>query len=179
VRFVWVDHPTRGRCIFFSTDLTLSAIDIISGYGLRFKIELSFKQALRILGAYSYHFWMRSMKKISRNSGTQFMHHHTQRYRAAVRRKLAAYDRHIQIGLIAQGLLQFLPASYPRLLWSSFGSWLRTIRPGVCPSELVTAAALRNSLPDFLLNSAATSIFKIFLRDNIDPAHPRPLRLAG
>jgi DDE superfamily endonuclease len=34
VRFVLVDHPSRGRCIFFSTDLTLSAVDIISCYGL-------------------------------------------------------------------------------------------------------------------------------------------------
>jgi hypothetical protein len=179
VRFVLVDHPSRGRCIFFSTDLTLSATDIISGYALRFKIELSFKQALRVLGAYSYHFWMRGMKKLSRHSGTQFMHHQSERYRAAVRRKLAAYDRHIQIGLIAQGLLQHLAVTYPRLVWSSFGSWLRTIRPGVCPSELVTAAALRNSLPHFLLASSATSIFTKFLHDNIDPAHAKPLRLAG
>jgi hypothetical protein len=31
----------RGRCIFFSTDLTLSAVDIISSYGLRFRIARS------------------------------------------------------------------------------------------------------------------------------------------
>jgi hypothetical protein len=179
VRFVLVDHPTRGRCIFFSSDLTLSAVDIISGYGLRFKIELSFKQALRVLGAYNYHFWMRSMKRISRNSGTQHMHRQSDRYRAAVRRKLSAYDRHIQIGLIAQGLLQYLAASHAPLVWSSFGSWLRTIRPGVCPSELVTAIALRNSLPDFLLDRSAASIFTIFLRDHIDPAQATPLRLSG
>ena len=179
VRFVLVDHPSRGRCIFFSTDLTLSALDIISGYGLRFKIELSFKQALRVLGTYNYHFWMRGMKRISRNSGTQHLHRQTDPYRAAVRRKLAAYDRHIQIGLIAQGLLQYLSATHAQLVWSSFGSWLRTIRPGVCPSELVTATALRNTLPDFLLDSSAASIFTKFLRANIDPAHARPLRLSG
>lgn len=179
VRFVLVDHPSRGRCIFFSTDLSLCAIDIISGYGLRFKIELSFKQAVRVLGAYSYHFWMRGMQRISCNSGTQFMHRRSERYRAAVRRKLAAYDRHIQIGLIAQGLLQYLAVSFPQRVWSCFGSWLRTIRPGIPPSELVTAAALRNSLPDFLLNSHTTSIFTKFILANIDPAHAKPLRLAG
>jgi hypothetical protein len=179
IRFVLVDHPTRGRCIFFSTDLTLSAIDIISGYALRFKIELSFKQALRVLGAYNYHFWMRGMKRITRNGGTQHMHRNSERYRAAVRRKLSAYDRHIQIGLIAQGLLQYLSASHAKLVWSSFGSWLRTIRDGVCPSELVTAIALRNTLPQFLLASSAASIFTKFVRDNIDPDHARPLRLSG
>jgi len=84
---------------------------------------------------------MRGMKRISRNSGTQHLHRQTERYRTAVRRKLSAYDRHIQIGLIAQGLLQYLSATHAQLVWSSFGSWLRTIRPGVCPSELVTATA--------------------------------------
>jgi len=28
-------------------------------YGLRFKIELTFKQAVRQIGAFGYHFWMR------------------------------------------------------------------------------------------------------------------------
>jgi hypothetical protein len=76
-------------------------------------------------------------------------------------------------------LLQYLAASHAQLVWSSFGSWLRTIRPGVCPSELVTGIALRNTLPNFLLNSSAASIFTKFLRDNIDPDHARPLRLSG
>jgi hypothetical protein len=118
---------------------------------------------------------MRGMKSISRNSGTQHMHRQSGRYRAAVRRKLAGYDGHIQVGLIAQGLLQYLAASHAQLVWSSFGSWLRN----VCPAELVTAIALRNTLPDFLLDSSAASIFTKFLRDNIDPDHARPLRLSG
>jgi len=179
VRFVLVIHPTRGRCIFFSTDLTLAALDIITGYGLRFKIELSFKQALRVIGAYHYHFWMRGMKRLSRNSGTQYLHHTSESYRQAVRRKFDAYHRHIQVGLIAQGILQYLAAKHPREVWASFGSWLRTIRPGLCPSELVTALGLRHSLPNFLANSASDSKLQKFLRDNIDPARFEPLRLAG
>jgi hypothetical protein len=166
VRFVLVDHPTRGRCIFFSTDLTLSAIDIISGNGLRFKIELSFKQAVRVLGAYNYHFWMRGMRRITRNS-TQHMQRQTDPYRAAVRRKLAAYDRHIQIGLIAQGLLQYLSATHAPIVWSSFGSWLRTIRDGVCvprnsslPSRCATHCPIFSSnppQPQSSQNSCATT----------------------
>jgi hypothetical protein len=129
VRFVLVDHPVRGRSIFITTDLSLPPIEVIRLYGLRFKIELSFKHALRVLGAYAYHFWMRAMPKITRRSGTQHLHRASDHYRASVRRKLAAYHRHIQIGLIAQGLLQCLAIQHPRLVWSSFGSWLRTIRP--------------------------------------------------
>jgi len=66
VRFVAVDHPTRGKILLLSTDLALDPIDVIRLYGIRFKIELSFKQALRVVGVYAYHFWMMTMKPRSR-----------------------------------------------------------------------------------------------------------------
>ena len=69
VRFVLVDHPTRGRLIFIATDLSMPPIDIIRLYGLRFKIELSFKQALRVLGVYAYHFWNAGNYQALRLSG--------------------------------------------------------------------------------------------------------------
>ncbi len=178
-RFVLVDHPTRGRMILISTDLAMPAIDIIRLYGLRFKIELSFKQALRVLGVYAYHFWMRAMSKTARGSGTQHLHRKNAAYRDAVRRKLGAYHRHIQIGLIAQGILQYLAVRFPQLVWASFGSWLRTIRSGIPPSELVTAAALRNSLPDFLAERLTAPLFKKFLQERIDVDTYEALHLTG
>jgi hypothetical protein len=39
VRFVAVVHPIRGSILLMSTDLTVCALDIISIYGLRFKID--------------------------------------------------------------------------------------------------------------------------------------------
>jgi len=45
VRFVAVIHPTRGSCLLMCTDTSLQAIEIIRLYGLRFKIEHTFKQA--------------------------------------------------------------------------------------------------------------------------------------
>jgi hypothetical protein len=179
VRFVLVDHPTRGRMILITTDLALPAIDVIRLYGLRFKIELSFKQALRVLGVYAYHFWMRAMPNSARPSGTQHLHHKSDHYRAAVRRKLGAYHRHIQIGLLAQGTLQYLAVNCPRLVGASFGSWLRTIRPGIPPSELVTSAALRNSLPDLLAECHTAPLFKKFLLESIDADNYAAWRLTG
>jgi DDE superfamily endonuclease len=178
-RFVLVDHPHRGRIIFLCTDLNLNPIEIIRLYGLRFKIELSFKQAVRTLGAYSYHFWMSTMNKIASRSGNQYLHLKTDQYRDAVRRKMDAYHRFIQTAIIAQGVLQCIATTAPALVWSSFGSWLCTVRPGIPPSEMVLMIALRNSLPDFLITSGPGHLLRKFLRDQLDLNRAEGFRLAG
>jgi len=179
VRFVVVLHPLRGAILLMCTDLTLSPLDIIRIYGLRFKIEVSFKQALRVIGAYAYHFWMAAMTPLRRVSGNQYLHHKPEDYRNAVRRKIAAYHRHIQLGLIAQGLLQILSAMQPKLVWLSFGSWIRTVRQGLAPSEQVVAIALRNTFPEFLASAAKTVILVKFLRHHLDLSRTEGTSLAA
>jgi hypothetical protein len=90
----------------------------------------TFKQAVRSIGTFAYHFWMK------------------------------------QAGVVAQGLLQYLAAVASTQVWNSFGSWLRTIRPGVAPSEFVVAGALRQTLPGFLLNNREQASIAKFIGDN-------------
>ncbi|HTP30500.1 MAG TPA: hypothetical protein VMK12_33190 [Anaeromyxobacteraceae bacterium] len=45
----------------------MDPFDIIHLYGIRFKIELSFKHALRVIGVFAYHFWMKRMKPFNRS----------------------------------------------------------------------------------------------------------------
>ena len=178
VRFVAVTHPSRGSCLLMCTDISLDPIEIIRLYGLRFKIEHSFKQAVHLIGSFSYHFWMQNMKPLARKSGNQFLHRESQGYRNAVKRKLHAYHVFIQAGVICQGLLHYLAVAFPQQVWSSFGSWLRTIRPGIPPSELVVANALRQILPDFLLNTLESDSLAKFIVERQDPDTFEMFRLA-
>jgi hypothetical protein len=179
VRFVVVMHPTRGSCILMCTDTSLSAVDIIRLYGLRFKIECSFKQAVRQIGTFAYHFWMKDMIALRYHNGNQYLHHKSADYRARVKRKMRAYHAFIQAGVVAQGLLQYLAVVAPKLVWDSFGSWLRTIRPGIPPSELVVAKALRQTLPEFLMGHTKTDSLTKFIADRQDTQNMRIFRLAS
>jgi hypothetical protein len=179
VRFVAVVHPTRGSCLLMSTDTSLDAVDIIRLYGLRFKIECSFKQAVHQIGTFAYHFWMKGMTPLRHRNGNQYLHRRSSDYRDKIKRKVRAYHVHIQAGVIAQGLLQYLSVVFPKLVWDSFGSWLRTIRPGIPPSEFVVTNALRHTLPEFLLGSSKSDSLAKFIADRQDRHNMRIFRLAG
>jgi len=177
VKFVIVVHPKRGNFILMTTDLALSGVDVIKAYGLRFKIEVTFKQALRTLGTFAYHFWSKHMKPIKRKSGNQYLHRETEEYRNAIRRKIGAYHTYIQVCIIAQGLVQYLSATYPQLVWNSFRSWVRTIRPGICPSEFVTVTAMRNAFPEFLAECDEYDDFTKFFTDRLDISRTQGIKL--
>ena len=149
VRFCIVRHPVRGTIFLLSTDTTLEALEMLELYGYRFKIELGFRQAVHVIGAYAYHFWMTDMKPVRRGSGDQHLHLTSDTYRQAIRRKLRAYHVHVQLGCIAQGLLQHLSINHTAEVWRCFRSWLRTMNPAMPPSELIVANALRCTIPAF------------------------------
>ena len=111
---------------------------------------------------------MAGMKPLKRRSGNQYMHMETEHYRQAVRRKLGEYHCFLQTDVIEQGLLQMLAILYPETVWLRFGSWLRTIRPGVAPSEQVVVLALRECLPEFLAGFRKTNPLAKIISENLD-----------
>ena len=179
VRLVFVRHPTRGRVVFLSSDTALDPLQVIALYGYRFKIEVGFRQALHTLGSYAYHFWMQLMTPIPRRSGNQYLHMKTERYRSMVRRKMLAYHRYVQLGCVAQGLLQHLALNFRTDVWSRFRSWMRTMNTGQPPSEAVVAQALRNTLPEFLPGGCGDSELEEFILRQVDLERCPALALTG
>ena len=119
------------------------------------------------------------MTPITRKARDQHLHCKTATYRDAVRRKLAAYHRFIQLGLIAQGIMLALATTVPDLVWAAFGSWFRTIRPGIVPSEAAVAIALRNTLPHFLADSSPAPELAKFIQQRLDLSQHQAQRLAA
>jgi hypothetical protein len=179
LRFVAVIQPARGACLLMCADTSLEAIETIRLYGLRSKNEHTFKQAVRLIGSFTYHFWMSDMKPVRRRKGNQHLHRASLEYRNAVKRKLHAYHVFIQAGIVCQGLFQYLAIAFPHLVWNSFGSWLRTIRPAIPPSEPVVDNDLRQSLPEFLLNIAPGNIFAKVVLERQDTDKMTAFRLAS
>jgi len=86
------------------------------------------------------------MKPLRRGSGDQQLHRTSDEYRAAVRQKPRTYHVYIQLGCIAQGLLQHLAINHIADDWRCFRSRLRTMNPAMPPSELIVSNALRSTM---------------------------------
>jgi hypothetical protein len=168
VLFVLTRHPTKGEAIAMSTDRTVSPLSLIMLYGLRFKIEVLFKQAVHQIGAFLYRFWIKNIAPRTRQQrGDQNLEEFDATLQRRVAQKMHAYHVFIQCGLIAQGLMQYLSIHYYKSVWSNFGTWLRTIRDNTLPSEMVTALAMARTYYEFLEDGQHMSIFKKFLVEKI------------
>ena len=95
---------------------------------------------------------MQDMQPMRRGDGPQHPHRQSESYRQAVRRKLAACERHIQLALITQGLLHYLAVAFRRAVWFNFHSYIRTSSPKKTPSERVVSCALRHTRPKIFKN---------------------------
>ena len=51
------------KIILLSSDLSLTGAEVIEAYGWRFKIEVSFRTIVHLLGGFGYRFWLKSMER--------------------------------------------------------------------------------------------------------------------
>lgn len=168
VLFVFVKHPKWGISVSMCTDLSINPLDVIFIYSLRFKIEVLFKQAIHQVGVFMYRFWIKQMVRKKRGSGDQQLHFAPKKFKQKVAEKLFAYHLFIQLGFIAQGLIQYLSIHHHESVWRCFGTWLRTIRRNVLPSEMVVSIAMQKTYIGFLIDGTKCSIFDKFIRKRIN-----------
>ncbi len=65
VLFVLTQLPCGKQIILLSSDLSLTGVEVIEAYGWRFKIEVSFRTIVHLLGGFDYRFWLKSMERAS------------------------------------------------------------------------------------------------------------------
>ncbi len=107
---------------------------------------------------------MQAMEPIKRFSGDQYLHRKSDEYRSAISRKIQAYHVRVQVGVVVQGILQFLSLMAKQEVWAGFGSWIRAIRPEVPPSEQLVATSMLNSLNEFLNGTEEARTLVKFIR---------------
>jgi len=147
VKYVIVKHSVRGHIYLVTTDLDMHPLDAIKLYGLRFKIEVSFKSAVRNVGAFAYHFWTSRFKRDSAMKGDIDLSKFNSRERSAILAKMDAYHLHIMVGHIAQGIAQILSMEIPQTISKLDSEFRRT----VCemPSEATVMQVFRLNVAIF------------------------------
>lgn len=144
VRFILIE-TSRGRLILMSSDLTLDALQALSLYTARARIESLFASVKNILGGLAYHFWSKYLAPTSRRPtrGIRPAPVSSQPERTA--NTLAAIEKFMALHLVVLGSLQLLSATFADAVRENARCWLRTPSVSV-PSDFVSRTALANLL---------------------------------
>ena len=150
VLFVLAQLPNGKQIILLSSDRTLTGAQVIEAYGWRFKIELSFRTLVNLLGGFDYRFWLKSMDKISRWPKNLVLADFDDDFQAQVAGKVETFERFVNLNAIALGLLQVLALELPNTVWTHFPRWFRTLPKHGLPSEQIVRMALQHLQPTVL-----------------------------
>lgn len=168
VLFVLTQLPTGKRIILLSSDLTLSAQQVIQAYGWRFKIEVTFRTLIQLLDGFCYRFWLKSMQTASRWPQNLDLADYPEAFHAHVARKVEAFERFINLNAIAIGLLQVLALEMPKSVWHHFPVWFRTLPKHGYPSEQIVRLSIQHQLESNLARSTPTLLLTKLLADKFE-----------
>lgn len=145
VRFVLVKTGEK-TMILMCSDLSIHPEQIILAYSYRFKIEVSFKMLKHTIGGFCYHFWTKSMPKLSRFKAKTDLSNIKD---IKVQEKIVSTTRAIEVftflSCIAMGIITIVSLKFPTLIWQSFSGWLRT-RSSAIPSAETVRSVLQQEL---------------------------------
>lgn len=129
LRFVLVEVGSL-RSILVSTDLSMSAESMIKIYGIRFKIESTFREMKQVVGGFGYRFWSKSIEKLNRYSKrddpSPLDKVTDADAKQSIIRKVRAIEMYVLCSSIALGLLQILSLKLGDSLYMTDIRYLRT-----------------------------------------------------
>jgi hypothetical protein len=161
VRFLLVRDGSE-RFILMSSDLHLSASDIILSYSYRFKIEVSFKVLKHLIGAFFYRFWTSVWPSIGKRNEADLSSSKTHRSRRLIKQAANAIEGFINFGCIATGLLQIVSLKFYDTIWNKYLGWLRTVSSDI-PSEEVVKAVIQEEYYHNFRFFANSAIYRIIM----------------
>lgn len=168
VLFVLSQLPNGKKLIMLSSDTTLTGQQVIEAYSWRFKIEVTFRTLIHLLGGFCYRFWLKTMPRASRWPKDLRLAEHSEKFQAQVAMKVEAFERFVALNTIAIGLLQVLALEMPGQVWRHFPVWFRTLPKHGYPSEQIVRlsiqsqqdAILSKSNPGLLLDKLLAAKFQ-------------------
>lgn len=163
VRFVLAVWPGGKQIILLSTDVTLSAAEILTALSWRFKIEVTFRTLIQLLSGFSYRFWMKDMAPLPREPKDLLLNQYQEKEQQQFQRKVEAFERFVNVNAVALGILQLLSLSRPTSIWKSFPGWFRTLPSNGNPSEQIVKLTLQEIGRSILSKSPPGLILTKFL----------------
>jgi DDE superfamily endonuclease len=151
--FVLTQFPDGKKVILLSSDIGLTGVEVIEAYSWRFKIEVSFRTLIYLLGGFSYKFWLKTMDKTSRWPDDLRLEEYPQKVQSLISAKVEAFERFVNLNAIGMSLLQILSLEMPESIWSQFPIWFRTLPQHGYPSEQVVRLSIQDQQEINLLRS--------------------------
>lgn len=152
-----------------ATDVTLSAPEVIEAYGWRFKIEVTFRTLVHLLGGFGYRFWLKTMATALTWPQNLSLADCDEVLQQQVARKVEAFERFLNLNAIALGILQVLALEMPQAVWRHLPRWFRTIPKHGYPSEQLVRLSLKQQWCSNLAKSRQTLLLAKLLTDKSPP----------
>jgi hypothetical protein len=170
VLFVLTQLPNGKHLILLSSDLSLRGPEVIAAYGLRFKIEVTFRTLVHLLGGFSYRFWVKAMTPLPTWPTNLNLADYPDAIQHRILAKVEAFERFINLNAIALGLLQVLALEFPTQVWSQFPRWFRTLPKHGYPSERIAQLALQHHVEGLFSKSPPTLLLAKFIAAKLPPS---------
>jgi hypothetical protein len=164
VRFVLVKDGAE-RFILMSSDLSLSAPDIILAYSYRFKIEVGFKMMKHVIGIFFYRFWTTAWPRIGKKTVSDLSEVTDQHFQRLIQQTTDAIEAFVNFGCIATGILQIISLNFHQKIWTKYAGWLRTVSSTIPSEEIVKSVIQQEYYHDFHLFSDS-AIYRIIMSKN-------------